>query len=196
VYAPWEPWVEADVGMFHPEPAAIEPVDLGYPFVTDSRGVITECGISAYVHVPKIKPGSGRAESRAKPYKTLFLTAAAQPHTLVATARVPRGHRPKPGPMMLLRQAKTDTACFGVAFDVAPVGGKSCVKSVKALPVNTTAGKAADRTRTAAWSLTTDSDSYLVVINRTGEAVAVDGISTSERFLVTKRGQYPQGSDR
>jgi hypothetical protein len=186
IYAPWEPWVEDDVGVFHPEPAPTEPIDLGYSFVTDARGVITDAMVTAMVHVPRFKAGSGRAESGAKPYKTLFLTAAAQPQSVVATGRVPRGYRPEPGPMMVIRQEQRGSARFGVAFDVAPVGGTSCVEEVVALSVTGSGGRPVETSRAAAWRITTDSGGYLVLINRTGGAVAAAGVTSGDRLVVRR----------
>jgi hypothetical protein len=176
-YVPWEPWVGEDVGVIHPSVEPDQPIELGYDFVEQTQASTTDQPFTAWAHVPRFSPGSARPESRAKPHKKLHLAFAAMPGAQVITGKVPRGHRPKLGPAFFVRQPQRSTAVFGVALDSTTLDAESTVHGVERLPL-------ADNDRSAAWRVTTSRGTYLVVVNRTGQALTVAGQQVAEALFV------------
>lgn len=167
-YAPWEPWVGEDVGVFHPSVLPDQPIELGYDFLSNTQSARTDQSFSAWANVPRFSASSGRPESHAQPDKRLHLTFAAMPDALIVAGQIPRGHRPEPGPAFLVRQAQRSTAAFGVALDSTALNGPSIVRSVERLPLG-------QEGNAVAWRVTTAKGKYLVAINRTGKPLSVAG---------------------
>ena len=91
-----------------------------------------------------------------------------------------RGHKPKPGPMLLLRQ-QGKSAEFACAFDVVKNGAKERVKSVKSLPFTPA------NPLSAVWEVKADSGTYYVIVNRTGKELKCGSIRTNNKLEVIKK---------
>ena len=91
-----------------------------------------------------------------------------------------RGHKPAPGPMLLLRQQGKD-AEFACAFDVVKNGGSERIKAVRSMPFTP-----ADPL-SAVWEITADSGVYYVVINRTGKELKFGNLKTINKLEVIKK---------
>jgi hypothetical protein len=177
-YAPNEPWAHAESGSFK-IPFKLNPTNKpGYKFIKEAKaGNPGKSGFTVSSLIARYSPKSGRI-GREKPTKQLYLNFAGMPNATIFDAKAPRGHRPKPGPMLMVRQNKVSTARFGVAFDAVPRGKPNRVKSVKNIPLKSALS--------AAWKITTDSGSYLVVINRTGKAITVEKQKIVKELAVIK----------
>ncbi len=177
-YTPHEPWSHKESGSFK-FPFKLAPVkNTGYKLVYRAEsGKPGQTGFTVSSYIAKYEPKSGRI-GREKPQKELFINFAPMPDATVYALQVPRGHRPQPGPALMVRQNKLSTARFGVAFDAVKRGQTNRVKSVENIPV--------ESDLSAAWKINTDTGSYLVVINRTGKTMNIANHKIDKELFVIK----------
>jgi hypothetical protein len=107
-------------------------------------------------------------------------------NALFVNAQVPRGYRPKPGPMFFVRQENRSTAQFGAAFDITPPDEKSEIQKVENISVTDLNGKSIAPERAAAWRVQTANGKYLIIINRSDGVVRVGDIETNKILYVAK----------
>ena len=181
-YGVWEPWAHAEAGSFQTD-LALAPVasPLGstpwYQALSEARsGSVAE---GCVIRVPTVAGvGMGARAKRDAPTRMLHVHAAPSPDMKLITARIPRGYRPAPGPVMFLRVEKRTQARFGVAIAVTEKGGSNPVAVVESLDVG-------DGVFAAAWRVRLDDgQSYLVVVNRGGTPLTVDGETFGELLTV------------
>ncbi|OQA88632.1 MAG: hypothetical protein BWY31_00230 [Lentisphaerae bacterium ADurb.Bin242] len=178
-YAPWQPWAKEGEWEFS------LPGDFQTPFKTSYRHVASAVsspvkdGLKASVDIPPSTLEKG-FDVRQKSDRRLSMTFALPRETTAAKFRIGRGHNPKPGPMLLLRQQGKD-AEFAAAFDTVKTGGKERIESVRSLPF-----EPADPL-SAVWEVKADSGTYYVIVNRTGKELKAGNIRTNQQFEVIKK---------
>ena len=116
-YTPAEPWSHKESGDFN-IPFKLKPAKkTGYKFVYSAEsGKVGNKGFVVSSYIAKHHPKGGRI-GRNKPKKEMFINFAPMPGAEIFKLQVPRGHRPQPGPALMIRQDKTSTARFGIAFE-------------------------------------------------------------------------------
>ena len=175
-YAPWQPSDNAEIAAPRTT-LKVENVDdpkstfREYPWISKAQSATTDASISVALRVEE-------AESRNP--RDLQITFAPMQNALFVSALVPRGYRPKPGPMFFVRQQKCSTAQFGAAFDITAPDEKSYIQKVENISVADLNGRLIPLEKAAAWRVQTVNGKYLVIINRSGDAVRVDGLETKE----------------
>ncbi len=175
LYGLWEPWAHQEVGRFR-LPFELKTADTGYKFMSDARSADAEQGFSAVCGATAFDKG-GQRIGRTAPDRWLRATFAGAPAQEVFSANTPRGHMPEPGPLLMLRQQGKE-AVFAAAFEVVPqADAPGRVKMVETVWRDGVSG---------AWKITADSGMYLVIVNRTGKTVEVNGIKTEQKLEVIK----------
>lgn len=91
-----------------------------------------------------------------------------------------RGHNPKPGPMLLLRQTGKG-AEFACAFDIVKNGATPRIKSVRSVPFTPA------HPLSAVWEVKADSGTYYVIVNRTGKELKFGNMKTTNKLEVIKK---------
>jgi hypothetical protein len=172
-YAPWQPGDNEEIAaprttlklenVAEPKSTFSE-----YPWISKAQSAKTDESISVALRVEE-------AESRNP--RNLQITFAPMQNALFVSALVPRGYRPKPGPMFFVRRQKTSTAQFGAAFDIVAPDEKNCIQKVENIPITEKA---------AAWRVQMANGKYLIVINRSGGAVRADDFETKETLYVAR----------
>lgn len=178
-YAPWLPNANENDWNFTLPGEFKAPFKTSYRYVTSAVSSPVKDGVKASVDIPPSTLDKG-FDVRQKSDRRLSMTFALPRETTAAKFRIGRGHNPKPGPMLLLRQQGTD-AEFAVAFDVVKPGGKERIESVRSLPF-----EPADPL-SAVWEVKADSGTYYVIVNRTGKELKAGNIRTNQPFEVLKK---------
>ncbi len=178
-YAPWQPWAKEGEWEFSLPGDFKTPFKTSYRYVTSAVSSPVKDGVKASVDIPPFTFEKGFDVNR-KSDRRLSMTFALPKETTAAKFRIGRGHKPMPGPMLLLRQQGKD-AEFAVAFDVVKPGGKERVESVRSLPF-----EPADPL-SAVWEVKADSGTYYVIVNRTGKELKTGNIQTHQLFEVIKK---------
>lgn len=178
-YAPWQPWAKKGEWEFRLPGEFKTPFRTSYKFVSSAFCAPAGNVLKACVDIPPSTLEKGFDVNRSA-NRSLFMTFALPQETTAAKFMIGRGHNPKPGPMLLLRQKGTG-AEFACAFDVVKKGGRERVTSVKSLDFDP-----ADPL-SAVWEVKADSGTYYVVVNRTGKELKNKKIKTSQTFEVIKK---------
>jgi len=139
-----------------------------YPWISKAQSAKTDESISVALRVE---------EAESQNPRDLQITFAPMQNALFVDAQIPRGYRPKPGPMFFVRREKCSTAQFGAAFDITTLDEKSCIQKVENISITE---------KTAAWRVQTVNGKYLIIINRGGGAVRADGFETKEMLYVAR----------
>ena len=177
-YAPWQPWGKAEEWDFTVPGDFKTPFPTSYQFVKSAFSAPASDGMKASVPIPPSTLEKGFDVNR-KSDRRLSMNFALPQKTEAVKFRIGRGHQPKPGPMLLLRQ-KGEGAEFGAAFEVVKNGGTERIQSVKSLPF-----EPADPL-SAVWEVRADSGVYHVVVNRTGKELKWNGNKTKQMLEVIK----------
>ena len=178
-YNPWQPWTKPGKLEFNVPGKFDKQLKTSYEHVKSSYCAPASDGMKVNVDIPKSTNLRG-FDVRPKPDRKLFMTFALPQKTTVAKFMIGRGHKPKPGPMLLMRQQGRD-AEFACAFDVVKNGGKERIQSVKSLkftPANPLS---------AVWEVKADSGTYYVIVNRTGKELTCGDIKTTRNLEVIKK---------
>lgn len=178
-YAPWQPWAKKGSFEFNVPGNFTEQLKTSYKHVKSSCCAPAADGLKVNVDIPRSTALRG-FDVRPKPDRKLYLTFALPQKTTVAKFMIGRGHKPAPGPMLLLRQQGKD-AEFACAFDVVKNGGNERIKAVRSMPFSP-----ADPL-SAVWEITADSGVYYVVINRTGKELKFGNLKTINKLEVIKK---------
>lgn len=180
-YAPWQPWAKKGEFLYELTNGKkfTTPLKHKLTFVTNAMGCDVNKNVQVKVGIPRATPQTAFNVYK-KADRNVILNLAFPGKATAATFRVPRGSRPGPGPAFLLRQ-QGKTMRLGAAIDVVKPGGKSRVKSVKALDFTP-----ADPL-SAVWEIKADTGTYYVIINRTGKTLKAGNISTGKNFEVIKK---------
>ncbi|MBR2440991.1 MAG: hypothetical protein IKB25_12395 [Lentisphaeria bacterium] len=178
-YNPWQPWTKPGKLEFNVPGKFDKQLKTSYEHVKSSYCAPASDGMKVNVDIPKSTNLRG-FDVRPKPDRKLFMTFALPQKTTVAKFMIGRGHKPKPGPMLLMRQQGRG-AEFACAFDVVKNGGKERIQSVKSLkftPANPLS---------AVWEVKADSGTYYVIVNRTGKELICGDIKTTKDLEVIKK---------
>jgi hypothetical protein len=178
-YAPWQPGDNEEIAAPR---TSLQLRDVkstfdDYPWISKARETRSDASFSVNLRV---------AEAKNQHPRDLHITFAPMQNASFISALVPRGYRPKPGPMFFVRQDKIATAQFGAAFDITAPEGKSDVQSVENIPVRNKKGKTLAPGKAAAWRVQTANASYLIIINRSGDVVSAGGRDTAEMLFVSR----------
>ena len=177
-YAPYEPWAHKDSGLFNIPFKLVPSNNAGYELVYKANSAkVGSSGFTVSSYIADYSPKTGRI-GREEPTKELFLSFAPVPGGEIFDLKVPRGHRPQPGPALMVRQDGVSTARFGVAFDIVKRGGSNRVKSVESIPV--------ESELSAAWKIVTDTGSYMIVVNRSGRVLRINGQEIDKELSVVE----------
>ncbi|MDZ4198069.1 MAG: hypothetical protein U1E27_02155, partial [Kiritimatiellia bacterium] len=183
-YGPWRPG-EPDVQSGLPRfPLPLAPLDEplgdatdpGYRFLTDAEGIRSDAALTVTFDI---------ARHRDRPAARHYVHFAPMDDALFVRARVPRGYRPKPGPVLLVRQDRRATATWGVAIDVAEPDHDSAVRAIRRTDV-TQEGTRLSLNQAVAWEVETRTGRYRVVINRTGTRVRAGELETDQPLAVER----------
>lgn len=178
-YNPWQPWAAPGKFEFNVPGNFNKQLKTGYKYVASSPCADAAKDLKVNVAIPW-SPKNQPFDVRRKSDRKLYLNFALPQKTTVAKFMIGRGHKPQPGPMLLLRQ-KGKGAEFACAFDVVKTGGKVRVKSVKSLPFTP-----ADPL-SAVWEVKADSGTYYVVVNRTGKDLKFNNMTVKAMLDVIKK---------
>lgn len=184
LYAPWQPGDKEKIAV--PRTALkLEKVEdpkstfSKYPWISEAQSARTDASISVALHVE---------EAKGQHPRELNITFAPMSDALFIDAKVPRGYRPKSGPMFFVRQENRSAAQFGAAFDITAPVGKSHIQKVENISVIDLNGKSIAPGKAAAWSVQTAKGKYQIIINRSGGAVRAGDIETEETLYVDRTG--------
>ena len=178
-YNPWQPWTTPGKLEFNVPGKFEKQLKTSYKHVKSSYCAPAKDGLKVNVDLPRSTALRG-FDVRPTPDRTLYMTFALPQETTVAKFMIGRGHKPKPGPMLLLRQ-QGKGAEFACAFDVVKNGAKERVKSVKSLPFTPA------NPLSAVWEVKADSGTYYVIVNRTGKELKCGSIRTNNKLEVIKK---------
>jgi hypothetical protein len=181
LYTPWQPGDKEEIGVARTNPK-LAPVSepagtFGMEWISQAQAARSDESVTATIRV---------AEAKGQNPRDLHATFAPMPNALFASARVPRGYRPVPGPMFFVRQEKQSVARYGVAFDISAPDAKSEITTVENVPVTNAAAMGVLPSQAAAWRVQTTTGNYLILINRSGGAVRAGEIETTEMLSVSR----------
>lgn len=177
-YAPWQPWAKDGEWQFRLPGDFKTPFRASYPFVSCAWAAPAGKSLKASVDIPPSTLEKGFDVKRPAD-RSLYLHFALPRETLAVKFLIGRGHDPKPGPMLLLRQ-KGSSAEFACAFDVVKKGGKERVRAVRSLSFSPA------HPLSAVWEISADSGTYYVIVNRTGGELVCGEIKTRKIYEVLK----------
>jgi hypothetical protein len=179
LYAPWQPDDKDEIAA--PRTALkmqdVKSTFSEYPWISKAQSTKTDESFSAALRVE---------EAKGQHPRDLNITFAPMQSALFVDAQVPRGYRPKPGPMFFVRQEKRSTAQFGAAFDITAPNKKSDIQKVENISVTDLNGKSITPGKAAAWRVQTSIGNYLIIINRSRGTVRAGDIETEEMLYVAK----------
>ena len=178
-YNPWQPWTKPGKLEFNVPGKFDTQFKTSYKHVKSAVSAPAADGMQVNVDIPRSTIQKG-FDVRPASDRKLYLNFALPNKTTVAKFMIGRGHKPLPGPMLLLRQ-EGKNAEFACAFDVVKNGASQRVKSVRSLPFTPA------HPLSGVWEIKADSGTYYVIVNRTGKELSFGDIKTTKKLEVIKK---------